>query len=124
MYRSGDRAHDDEVVERLRLVPLVRDLAAEDGTVALVEHRQALEGSRVLRNECALADDLDILAEVVRLRELGRVREELVVREAGEGVREFGVEVLDGLGTILGAGGGIAGVLDEGLASLERGLVA
>ena len=84
-----DGAHDDEVVQRERLVPLVREFAPEDTTVFVVEHRQALERRRVLRDDRALLDDFRVLRELVRPRELGGVGHELLVREAGEGVREL-----------------------------------
>ena len=87
MYGSSNRAHDDEVVKRLGLVPLVRDLAAEDGTVAFVEHREALKRGRVLRDERAALDDRDVRVEAVLPRETRRILEDLGLRAPHERVR-------------------------------------
>ena len=117
MHCSSDRTHDDEVVERLGLVPLVRQLSPQNIAILIGEHRQRFERGGVLRDQGALLDSLRILGELVRLRELLRVRKELFMGEPGERIRELRVEVLRR------CSGGLV-PLDERIAAPEGGLVA
>lgn len=94
LHSGCDRAHNNECVQRLGLIPLMRDLSPQLDLLLLGQDVQLLKGQRVLRNERALLELVDMLPQPVFLRKSLCISQELGARDTLERVFELRVDVL------------------------------
>ena len=87
------RAHDDEVVEGLGLVPLVRHLSLQVPAVVVGELGDGFEGIGVLGDERPFAEDVVVGLQVVSGAEVVDVLHEPFLRHIAQRVLEHGIEL-------------------------------